>query len=45
MVPSFSYKGNITKHEFNLNFIEDMEVLTHLIKKGSISCATKAVKI
>ena len=44
-VPSFNHKGNIVQHEFNLNLIEDMEVLIHLIQKGSISRATKAVKI
>ena len=43
-VSSFNYKGNIIQHEFNLNLIEDMEVLIHLIQKGSISRATKAVK-
>ena len=44
MVPSFNNKGNIIQHEFNLNLTEDMEVLIHLIQKGSISRATKAVK-
>ena len=44
VVSSFNYKGNIIQHEFNLNLIEDMEVLIHLIQKGSISRATKAVK-
>ena len=43
-VPSFNYKRNIVQHEFNLNLIEDMEVLIHLIQKGSISRTTKAVK-
>ena len=43
-VPSFNYKGNRIQHEFNLNFIEDMEVSIPLIQKGSISRATKAVK-
>ena len=43
-VPSFNYKGNIIQHEFSLNLIEDMEVLIHLIQKGSIIRATKAVK-
>ena len=45
MVPSFNNKGNIIQHEFNLNLTEDMEVLIHLIQKGSISRATKAVEI
>ena len=44
MVPSFNNKGNIIQHEFNLNLTEDMEVLIHLIQKGSISRATKAVE-
>ena len=44
VVPSFNNKGNIIQHEFNLNLTEDMEVLIHLIQKGSISRATKAVK-
>ena len=43
-VPSFNYKGNGIQHEFNLNLIEDLEVLIPLIQKGSISRATKAVK-
>ena len=43
-VLSFNYKGNRIQHGFNLNFIEDMEVLIPLIQKGSISRATKAVK-
>ena len=30
-VPSFNYKGNIVQHEFNLNLVEDMEELIHLI--------------
>ena len=42
-VLSFNYKGNRIQHGFNLNFIEDMEVLIPLIQKGSISRATKAV--
>ena len=43
-VPSINYKGNRIQHEFNLNLIEDMEVLIRLIQKSSISRATKAVK-
>ena len=43
-VSSFNYKGNIIQHELNLNLIEDIEILIHLIQKGSISRATKAVK-
>ena len=44
VVPSFNYKGNRTQREFNLNVIEDMEVLIPLIQKGVISRATRAVK-
>ena len=43
-VSSFNYKGNIIQHEFNLNLREDMEVLFHLIQKGSVSRAIKTVK-
>ena len=43
-VPSFNYKGNRIQHEFNLNLIEDMEVLIPCIQKGSIISVTKAVK-
>ena len=43
-VPSFNYKDNRIQHDFNLNLRRDMEVLIHLIQKGSISRATKAVK-
>ena len=32
-VSSFNYKDNGIQHEFNLNLIEDMEVLIHLIQK------------
>ena len=44
VVPSFNYKGNRIQREFNLNVIEDMEVLIPLIQKGVISRATRAVK-
>ena len=43
-VPSFNYKGNRIQHDFNLNLIEDLEVLIHLLQKASIIRATKAVK-
>ena len=38
------FHSYIIIHAFNVNLIEDMEVLIHLIQKGSISRATKAVK-
>ena len=44
-VPSFNYKDNIVQHEFNLNLVEDMAVLIHLIQKGSISVLLRQLKI
>ena len=44
VVLSFNQKGNRIQHEFNLNLIEDMEVLIPLIQKSSISRATNTVK-
>ena len=44
MVSSFNYKGNRIQHEFNSSLIENIEVLIHLIQKGSMSRASKGVK-
>ena len=41
VVPSFNCKGNGIQHEFDLNLIEDMVVLIHLIQKGSINRAVE----